>query len=272
MLFMCSTAEMAVCMPSVRPFFTQVGHNAQIFPLLPTVIQNRAFQQVTPNTTEALEPWTAIGDAQLTVIADTVPVSSALPNSLQVVIPGDASGTVGFANPGYWGEHPRRFIIVTSVLHSNIDTLTPLLPAGIKVDPSWTYDASLYYRFPSVSSSALTLTLGLLSSANSVLASNSITISPSSDWAQIALTLTPSATPANNNNTFFVTFDGEQAAGETVHFALLSLFPPTWKGQANGMRADIAETLADMKPAFFRFPGGNNLEASLQALTDRCTI
>ena len=28
----------------------------------------------------------------------------------------------------------------------------------------------------------------------------------------------------------------------------------------NGMRADLAQTLADLKPSFFRFPGGNNLE------------
>ena len=28
----------------------------------------------------------------------------------------------------------------------------------------------------------------------------------------------------------------------------------------NGMRADLAQPLADLKPSFFRFPGGNNLE------------
>ena len=38
-----------------------------------------------------------------------------------------------------------------------------------------------------------------------------------------------------------VTLDGAQAAGETIHFAMLSLFPPTYKGRENGMRIDIAE-------------------------------
>ena len=35
--------------------------------------------------------------------------------------------------------------------------------------------------------------------------------------------------------------DGAEAAGETIHFAMISLFPPTYKGRENGMRIDIAE-------------------------------
>ena len=53
----------------------------------------------------ALDPWVAVGDATLEVIADTTPVSSALPNSLQVSVSSDASGAVGASNPGYWGAH-----------------------------------------------------------------------------------------------------------------------------------------------------------------------
>lgn len=55
------------------------------------------------DTTAALDPWTAVGPAQLTVIADSKPVSSALPNSLQVVVPSGTSGAVGFSNSGFWG-------------------------------------------------------------------------------------------------------------------------------------------------------------------------
>ena len=37
----------------------------------------------------------------------------------------------------------------------------------------------------------------------------------------------------------------------------VSLFPQkTFKNRKNGMRADLAQTLADMKPQFIRFPGG----------------
>jgi alpha-N-arabinofuranosidase len=38
---------------------------------------------------------------------------------------------------------------------------------------------------------------------------------------------------------------------------MVSLFPKdTWKGRDNGLRADLVQMLADMKPGFFRFPGG----------------
>ena len=38
---------------------------------------------------------------------------------------------------------------------------------------------------------------------------------------------------------------------------IISLFPQkTFKGHKNGLRADLAQTLADMKPSFVRFPGG----------------
>ena len=58
----------------------------------------------------ALDPWVAVGDATLEVIADTTPVSSALPNSLQVTIPSDASGAVGASNTGYWGAHTSTIL------------------------------------------------------------------------------------------------------------------------------------------------------------------
>lgn len=38
---------------------------------------------------------------------------------------------------------------------------------------------------------------------------------------------------------------------------MISLFPKdTWKNRPNGMRADLVQLLADMKPGFLRFPGG----------------
>ncbi len=42
-----------------------------------------------------------------------------------------------------------------------------------------------------------------------------------------------------------------------VALDMISLFPQnTFKGRKNGLRADLAQTLADMKPKFMRFPGG----------------
>lgn len=42
-----------------------------------------------------------------------------------------------------------------------------------------------------------------------------------------------------------------------VAIDMVSLFPKnTFKGRENGMRADLAQALADLKPKFMRFPGG----------------
>lgn len=47
------------------------------------------------------------------------------------------------------------------------------------------------------------------------------------------------------------------AAAAPVDLDFVSLFPEnTWKQRRNGMRSDIVQVLADMKPAFVRFPGG----------------
>ncbi|WP_294471862.1 alpha-L-arabinofuranosidase C-terminal domain-containing protein [uncultured Bacteroides sp.] len=47
-----------------------------------------------------------------------------------------------------------------------------------------------------------------------------------------------------------------QSVGE-VALDMISLFPQnTFKGRKNGLRADLAQTLADMHPRFVRFPGG----------------
>lgn len=43
----------------------------------------------------------------------------------------------------------------------------------------------------------------------------------------------------------------------SIDVDLISLFPAdTWKNRSNGLRADLVQLLADMKPGFLRFPGG----------------
>ena len=46
-------------------------------------------------------------------------------------------------------------------------------------------------------------------------------------------------------------------AVSTYAFDMVSLFPQkTFKGRKNGLRADLAQTIADIHPRFMRFPGG----------------
>ena len=50
-----------------------------------------------------------------------------------------------------------------------------------------------------------------------------------------------------------VWFEGKGA----VDVDMISLFPQdTWKGRPKGLRSDLVQLLADMKPGFLRFPGG----------------
>lgn len=49
----------------------------------------------------------------------------------------------------------------------------------------------------------------------------------------------------------------------TMWFDVVSVFPrKTFKNRPNGMRADVARILADMKPGFLRFPGGCVVEGA----------
>ncbi|EIW76868.1 glycoside hydrolase family 51 protein [Coniophora puteana RWD-64-598 SS2] len=202
------------------------------------LLQNRAFQQVTPGDATALYAWAAVNGGNITVIADSDPVSSALPNALQLTIPSGASGSVGFGNEGYY---------------------------GINVNSSWTYNASFYYRFPEVSDFSGDATVALQSASGEIYASAQIPVSGSqTTWTQVYAQLTPSTSPSSTANNFTVTFDSS-AAGNTINFAMFLLFPPTFKDRANGMRIDVAEVLYSMKPSFFRLPGGNNLEGQSAA-------
>ena len=50
---------------------------------------------------------------------------------------------------------------------------------------------------------------------------------------------------------------------EAVDLEHISLFPvDTWMGRENGMRKDLAQALADLKPGIFRFPGGCIVEGT----------
>lgn len=55
------------------------------------------------DTASALNAWEPVGSASISVIADPEPVSSALPNSLELTVPINGIDSVGVQNTGYWG-------------------------------------------------------------------------------------------------------------------------------------------------------------------------
>ena len=79
----------------------------------------------------------------------------------------------------------------------------------------------------------------------------SCVIKGTAGWKQQKAVLTPSREAAKAK----LVIEPLQAGELAVDF--VSLFPKdTFKGRANGLRKDLVEVIADLKPRFVRFPGG----------------
>jgi alpha-L-arabinofuranosidase len=79
----------------------------------------------------------------------------------------------------------------------------------------------------------------------------------SGDWTKVAATLRPRAT--DPKAWLAILLEGEG----TVDLDFISLFPQnTWKNRPGGLRADMIQALADMRPGFVRFPGGCIVEGT----------
>ena len=71
-------------------------------------------------------------------------------------------------------------------------------------------------------------------------------------WTRKSATLRPRATDAHARLRVLL-----QTWNTAVDLDMVSLFPKkTWKDRPNGLRADLVQWLADLKPGFLRFPGG----------------
>lgn len=79
----------------------------------------------------------------------------------------------------------------------------------------------------------------------------------SKDWKKYQVVLKAGMTEPKSILRIFL------ASSTTVDLEHVSLFPvDTWKGHENGLRKDLAQDLADIKPGVFRFPGGCIVEGT----------
>jgi alpha-N-arabinofuranosidase len=79
----------------------------------------------------------------------------------------------------------------------------------------------------------------------------------SKEWKKYQVILKPEVTDPKAVLRIFL------ASPQTVDLEHVSLFPvDTWKGHENGLRKDLAQALADIKPGVFRFPGGCIVEGT----------
>jgi alpha-L-arabinofuranosidase len=119
---------------------------------------------------------------------------------------------------------------------------------GMGVEAGAEYRVSAYARVPS--GTIRSLVFRLTDEKGAVLAEASLA-GFTGQWARYEATVKASATNAQGQLEIVPDGDGE------VDVDMVSVYPTdTWKHRPNGLRKDLVQLLADMKPGFLRFPGG----------------
>ncbi len=119
---------------------------------------------------------------------------------------------------------------------------------GIVIRKGERYNFSMFSK--TTGNEAASLKVRLVNEQNEVLASASLKVD-SRDWKKRELVLTASEGSSKARL--------QLVAENTGVFAvdMVSLFPQkTFNGRKNGLRADLAQSIANIRPRFVRFPGG----------------
>lgn len=144
------------------------------------------------------------------------------PRYIQVVLDKHTKGSLGLTNEGFRGM-------------------------GIKKDLR--YDFSVLYHQKTATAK---MHLELVNEKGEVIGSGMYAPTQTGEgWHKGEMSFTATATePRAKLNIWF------EGSG-VLDLDMISLFPSdTWKGRKGGLRADMVQILADMKPKFIRFPGG----------------
>lgn len=182
------------------------------------LVKNRSFEFPQP-----LMGWRRIerdtAEVKLSVQGDQ-PLSPQNPHFLRMVI-ADAGTVAGIANEGF---------------------------RGVGVRKGERYLFSMFAR--SVGEFPGPLVVGLTTEQGEVLGQVKIE-KISNAWLQYQCAITASR---DEPKAMLALLSGQPG---TLDLDLVSLYPKhTWKNRPNGLRADLVQMLADLKPGFLRFPGG----------------
>jgi len=143
-----------------------------------------------------------------------------------------------------------RYVRITKNNAADTLALTNEGFRGMGIKKGLRYDFSVLYR---QETAGLKLHVQLVSMEGKVIGSAVFTPSDviSKEWKKEGVSLTATDTTLKGKLT--ISFEGSGKIG----LDMVSLFPEdTWKKRPGGMRADMIQLLADMKPGFIRFPGG----------------
>ena len=204
-------------------FFEDINHAAD-GGLYGEMIRNRAFEfsPMDNPSYQALTAWKRIEEGGASVssfVSNKSPFSKRNPNYLILEI--NKAGTrAGIKNLGY--------------------------NSGIAVNENESYNFSCYAK----SDKPCEITVSIDNAYGEVITEKSLNIT-SNEWTEYSFTLT---SPVDDFSAVLAV-TSKQECKFCLDF--VSLFPvKTYKNRKNGMRNDIAEMLADLKPKFMRFPGG----------------
>lgn len=199
-------------------FFEEINH-AGDGGLYAELVSNRSFEDA--DTAEGWAPVTS-GGGEVSLSLDTErPLNSQNPHALKLVIRSPDHGRAGVANGGYW---------------------------GLSVGRAKSYVLTFHAR--SSEGFAGPLMVSLESAAGQVYAERSLS-GVTTDWKRFSATLTCTRSDPSARLVLAATRSG------TLWLDTVSLVPKdTFRKRANGLRADTARMLADMRPSFVRFPGG----------------
>ena len=184
------------------------------------LIKNRSFEFFKPLMGWKIEQKPFIEGA--VIVLNRNDINTANPRYLSVNLNNATKGSLAIVNEGFRGM-------------------------GIKKDLQYTF--SLQYQS---SNNAITIHVELLNEANETIGSTVFSpLATNGKWEKQTVQFTSKATSAKA--TCKIWFEGSG----TIKIDMVSLFPEdTWKKRPGGMRADMIQLLADMKPGFLRFPGG----------------
>ena len=176
------------------------------------------------------------GDAAVQVSrSNSQPLNNATPHSLQVDISNASSNNnIEIINEGFW---------------------------GINIIKDDSYTLNFYLRSNNYKGN---VTASLQATDGTVLASYTFLATTNNAWKKYSATLTATKTDAKAK--FVLSFNNTG----TIWLDYVSLFPAkTFKNRSNGLRNDLAQYIADLKPAFIRWPGGCFVEGiTIQSAPD----
>lgn len=120
---------------------------------------------------------------------------------------------------------------------------------GMGIKKGLRYDFSVLYR---QQTPGLKLHVALLDSTNKMIGDTIVRFEKAdNNWNKLSASFHATATEPKAKMKIWFEGDG------VIDLDMISLFPSdTWKGRPGGLRADMVQMLADMKPGFVRFPGG----------------